>query len=129
MAVHAEEKGERELAALEKRRGVMLSLIPGVGQVMNGQAYKFWFYFPATLISLVIGVGLFWIGASIGPNMLVAHDGILFLAVSLVGAVVGFLAIVLGLFFWASAAVDTYRSAHAFRVGSDEHEKWWFFHV
>ncbi|MGC8461095.1 MAG: hypothetical protein ACP5OR_04550 [Candidatus Dormibacteria bacterium] len=121
--------GEAERIALEKRRGVLLSLMPGIGQFANGQGYKFWFYFPATLLSLGVGVGLLWIGASIGSNLLVAHDGILFLLVSLLGSVVGLLAIVLGLFFWASAAVDTYRSAHAMRVGSDEHEKWWFFHV
>ncbi len=129
MASGAEVKGEHELVALEKRRGVLLSIVPGVGQIANGQAYKSRFYFPATVISMAAGIGIFWLGAEVGPNLLVAHEGILFLAVSLLGAVVGLLALILGLFFWASAAVDTYRSAHALRVGTDEHEKWWFFHV
>ena len=101
---------------------VWLSIIPGLGQLYNGQFAKALFFPVATFATLFSGVLLI----SSGDRLV--HYRIGAIAALFVGllAVVLFMALAeLGLAFWASAAVDARRSAQALSEGRVLSGRWW----
>jgi hypothetical protein len=107
-----------------------LSFLPGLGQLYNGQPVKASLYLFGTLLTLGPAVLLITKGEGIGHDLLDAHAYVLFFVVAFVSVLVFLALFVLGLFIWASAAVDARRSALA--IGAGRHEEAaqnWFFRL
>jgi len=104
-----------------------LSLIPGLGHLYNGQLRRALFFFSATLFTIGPAVVLITAGEHLGASLLDRKQFTAFLLLSL-GSVLAFLALfILGLGFWASAAVDARRSAIELSEGRPGGEaRWWF---
>lgn len=112
------------------RIGVALSVLPGAGQVYNGQPRKAVFYFLATLLTVGPAVLLIMFGERAGSSLLEGKAFAGFLLLALVSVLVFLLVFVLGLYFWASAIVDARQSARELNEdvpGADN--RWWFFHL
>jgi hypothetical protein len=103
---------------LSPRLSAGLSLIPGLGQLLTGQPGKALHYFLWTLVPL--GGSLALLVASIGFGQgLIAGGAVLWAMLLAAAAIVVFLVLfVLGLYVWASAALDAHRSAGEIRAGS-----------
>ena len=107
-----------------------LSVLPGLGQLYNGQWRKALFFLLSTLLSLGPAVLLITAGETFGRSLLDQHHLALFLLVAF-GSVLCFLLLfILGLFFWASAAADARNTARALRDGrADDAVRTWFFRL
>ena len=107
-----------------------LSVVPGLGQLYNGQQVKALLYFFGTVLTLGPAVLLITAGEGVGHALLSAHAFVVFFLIAFV-SVLAFLALfVIGLFIWASAAVDARRSAGAIREGrAEEAAQNWFFRL
>lgn len=107
-----------------------LSLVPGLGQLYNGQPRKALFYLLATAACIGPAVVLIMWGEGLGSGLLRGRSfgGFLLLALS---SVLAFLVVfVLGLYFWASAVVDARCSALELTEGvPGADNRWWFFHL
>ena len=85
-----------------------LSVIPGLGQVYNGQFGKAVFFPVSTGLTLFTGI----VVISSGDRLSAFHVGPIAALVIGLLAVITFMGLfVLGLAFWASAVVDARRSA------------------
>jgi uncharacterized BrkB/YihY/UPF0761 family membrane protein len=114
----------------DPRIAAALSLIPGLGQLYNGQWRKALFFFIATILCLAPAVLLITAGESFGRSLLDARHLALFLLVAFASVLFFLLLFVMGLFFWASAAVDARRTAIAQREGrAEDAARTWFFRV
>jgi hypothetical protein len=109
---------------------VALSLLPGLGQLYNGQWRKAVFFFLTTVLTIGPAVLLITAGERFGHTLLDQHHLAFFLLVSFASVLVFLLLFVLGLFFWASAATDARRTAVARAEGGDEAAaRTWFFRL
>jgi TM2 domain-containing membrane protein YozV len=113
----------------DPRLAAALSVVPGLGQLYNLQPGKAAFFLLATVFTIGPAVLLITGGERLGTTLLHRGAGTAFLLLAL-GSVVVFLALfLLGLAFWASAAVDARRSA----IEITEHRlttgRWWFFRL
>ncbi len=107
-----------------------LSILPGAGQLYNGQARKGLFYALATLMTLGPAVLLITFGERAGAGLLQSHALAGFLLLALGSVLLFLLVFVLGLFFWASAVVDARCSARELSEGvPGADNRWWFFHL
>lgn len=105
-----------------------LSVVPGLGQLYNLQIRKAAFFLLGTTATLVPAVVLLTRGEDVGRWLLERGSAVAFLAVAM-ASVVTFLALfVLGLFLWASAALDALRIART-SAEDDGAERWWFFRL
>lgn len=105
-----------------------LSLIPGLGQLVTGQPGKALHYFLWTLVPIAGSLALLIVAVGFGHGLIAG--GAVWLAMLLAGLVIlVFLALfVLGLFVWASAAVDAHQSAREIRAGSPPARERRYFH-
>lgn len=107
-----------------------LSLVPGAGQLYNGQPRKAVFYALATLLTIGPAVLLITFGERIGSGLLQQKSFATFLLLALGSVLLFLLVFVLGLYFWASAVVDAWYSARELSAGTPGAEnRWWFFHL
>ncbi len=107
-----------------------LSVLPGLGQLYNGQAVKALLYFFGTLLTLGPAVVLITAGEGIGHALIQAHAYAIFFVVAFVSVLIFLALLVLGLFIWASAVVDARRSAMAISQGhAQEAAQTWFFRL
>ena len=112
------------------RLAVALSVVPGLGQIYNGQARKAPFYALATLLTIGPAVLLITFGERFGSHLLEQHSFAPFLLLALVSVLLFLVVFVLGLYFWASAIVDARCSARELSQGVDGADnRWWFFHL
>jgi TM2 domain-containing membrane protein YozV len=100
-----------------RRVAVALTVIPGLGQLYNGQPRKALFYVIGTVFTIGPAVVLLITGERIGHSLLESHIGGLFLLVAVVSVLLFIALFVLGLFAWASAGIDAWRSAEEISKG------------
>ena len=114
----------------DARIAAALSVVPGLGQLYNGQWRKALFFLVATVLCLGPAVLLITAGESFGHSLLDAHHLALFLLVAFGSVLVFLVLFVMGLFFWASAVADARRTAVALREGrGEEAARTWFFRL
>ena len=101
----------------DRRIALALTVIPGLGQLYNRQPRKALFYVIGTVFTLAPAVALLITGENIGHALLRSHVGALFLLVAVVSVLLFIGLFVLGLFAWASAGIDAWRSATALSRG------------
>jgi hypothetical protein len=112
------------------RIAAALSIIPGAGQLYNGQPRKAIFYALATLLTIGPAVLLIAFGERLGSPLLQQHSFAPFLLVALASVLLFLLVFVLGLYLWASAVVDARYSARELNAGvPGADNRWWFFHL
>ena len=113
----------------DPRVAAALSVVPGLGQLYNLQPAKALFFLLSTVLTIGPAVLLITAGERLGTTLLHRGAGTAFLLLAL-GSVILFLALfLLGLAFWASAAIDARRSAIEIteqRLGTG---RWWFFRL
>lgn len=121
------------MAAVRRRDwriAAALSIVPGAGQLYNGQPRKALFYALATLLTIGPAVVLITFGERIGSGLLEHQSFATFLLLALGSVLLFLLTFVLGLYFWASAVVDARYSARELSDGvSGADNRWWFFHL
>jgi len=107
-----------------------LSVLPGLGQLYNGQVVKALLYFFGALLTLGPAILLITTGEGIGHALLGAHVFAVFFLVAFLSVLIFLALFVIGLFIWASAAVDARRSATAICAGREEEAaQTWFFRI
>jgi TM2 domain-containing membrane protein YozV len=107
-----------------------LSVVPGLGQLYNGQLVKALLYFFGTLLTLGPAVLLITTGEGIGHALISAHAYPVFFVVAFASVLIFLAFFMIGLFIWASAAVDARRSATAIGEGRmEEAARTWFFRL
>jgi hypothetical protein len=112
------------------RIAAALSIVPGAGQIYNGQPRKAVFYGLATLFTIGPAVLLITFGERFGSSLLQHQSFAIFLLLALGSVLLFLLAFVLGLYFWASALVDARYSARELSAGvPGADNRWWFFHL
>ncbi len=95
-----------------------LSVIPGLGQLATGQPRKALHYFLWTVVPLAGSLALLIAAIGFGQG-LIAGGAVVWAMLLALGAIALFLCLfVLGLFVWASSAVDAHQSASEIRTGS-----------
>ena len=97
-----------------------LSIIPGLGQLYNGQPRKAAYFLLSTVLTIGIAILLITKGQDVGHSLLAGHSDGLFLIVALVSVLVFIGLFLTGLFLWASSAIDAFQSAKALRSGDAE---------
>ncbi len=97
-----------------------LSLIPGLGQLYNGQPRKAAYYFLFTLLTVGPAILLITEGQNIGHGLLARHSDGLFLIVALLSVLIFIGLFLTGLFAWGSSVIDAWQSAKALRSGNIE---------
>jgi hypothetical protein len=110
------------------RVAAVLSLIPGLGQLYNGQPRKAMLFLVSIVLTLGPAVLLITFGERFGHSLIDQHAFAFFLLVAF-GSVLLFLVLfILGLYLWASAAADARRTAISIREGgvADETKVWFF---
>jgi hypothetical protein len=110
------------------RLAVALCVVPGLGQLYNGQWRKALFFLVATVFTIGAAVLLITVGESWGHTLLDQHHLALFLLVAFGSVLLFLLLFVFGLFFWASAVTDARRTAQA-DGGDEEAARTWFFRL
>lgn len=112
------------------RLAVALCVVPGLGQLYNGQWRKALFFLLSTLFTIGPAVLLITLGEGWGHSLLDQHHLALFLLVAFGSVLLFLLLFVLGLFFWASAVTDARRTAAAqAEGGAEEAARTWFFRL
>jgi hypothetical protein len=107
-----------------------LCVLPGLGQLYNGQAVKALLYWFGTLLTLGPAVLLITQGEAIGHALIERRLFPVFFVVAFVSVLLFLALFVLGLFIWASSAVDARRSAQAIGEGrADDAARNWFFRL
>jgi hypothetical protein len=99
------------------RVAVGLSVVPGLGQLYNGQPRKASFFLLGTLLTLGPAVLLIMFGERIGRALIDAGASAVFLLVAFLSVLIFLVLFVTGLFLWASSATDARRTARARRAG------------
>ena len=122
--------GRRPSLRHDRRIAATLSIVPGLGQLYNGQWRKALFFLIGTIVCLGPAVLLITAGERFGRSLLDSQQVALFLLVAFVSVLVFLLLFVMGLFLWASAAADARRTAAAIHEGRpDDAAKTSFFHI
>ena len=122
--------GRRPTIRHDWRIAVALSVVPGLGQLYNGQWRKALFFLIGTLLSIGPAVLLITFGEHFGRSLLDSQQMALFLLVAFLSVMLFLFLFVVGLFLWASAAADARRTAIALCEGeADDAARTWFFHI
>ena len=108
------------LRAPSQKVAAALTVVPGLGQLYNGQPRKALSFFLATVLTIGPAVLLITAGERLGHSLLAGHAGAAFFAVALLSVVLFLVLFVLGIFAWISALVDAWSSARALRQGDAE---------
>jgi cell division protein FtsW (lipid II flippase) len=102
------------------RIAVGLCVVPGLGQLYNGQPRKALFFLLGTLLTLGPAIVLIMYGEDVGHALIVSGASAVFLLVAFISVLVFLVLFVTGLFLWASSATDARRTARARREGDLE---------
>ena len=102
------------------RIAVALCVVPGLGQLYNGQPRKASFFLVGTLVTLGPAVLLITFGERVGHALIDSGQSAVFLLVAFISVLVFLVLFVAGLFLWASAITDARRTAAARRAGDLE---------
>lgn len=102
-----------------------LSVLPGLGQLYNGNIGKAVFFPLATGLSIGGAIGLVVVGDTLGRRLITVSFAA-FTILSLLSVMVFLGLFVLGLGFWGSAIVDARLSAEESTLGLAEPRRWWF---
>ena len=122
--------GRRPTMRHDWRVAVALSVVPGLGQLYNGQWRKALFFLIGTLLSIGTAVLLITYGEHFGRSLLDGQHLALFLLVAFVSVMLFLFLFVVGLFLWASAIADARRTAMALsQDNADDAARTWFFHI
>ena len=122
--------GRRPTIRHDPRIALALSVVPGLGQLYNGQLRKAVFFFLGTLLCLGPAVLLITAGEHFGRSLLDGQHVAVFLLIAFVSVMLFLFLFVMGLFLWASAAADARRAAMALRQeNADDAARTWFFHI
>ena len=107
-----------------------LSLLPGLGQLYNGQPRKALYFLLAIVLTLGPAVLLISFGERLGHSLIDQHAFALFLLVAFASVLLFLVLFILGLYLWASAAADARHTAISLREGGvAEEAKVWFFRL
>ena len=104
-----------------------LSVVPGLGQLYNGQPAKALRLFAGTVALIGGSLALLLWGISAGPAVYNSL-GLVFLLLALAIIVVFLTAFIAGLYVWGSAFIDAYASARSLSAGEDA-ARITFFHL
>src|SRR5215471_10309742 len=122
--------GRRHSMRHDWRVAITLSIVPGLGQLYNGQWRKALFFLVGTLLCLGPAVLLITAGERFGRSLLGGEHAAVFLLVAFLSVLIFLLLFVMGLFLWASAAADARRTAVAISEGRlDDAARTSFFHI
>jgi hypothetical protein len=108
------------LRAPNRKVAAALTLVPGLGQLYNGQPGKALSFFLATILTIGPALVLITVGERIGHSLLAGHAAAVFFVVALLSVLAFLVLFVLGLFAWISALVDAWSSASALGEGDSE---------
>ena len=103
-----------------RRIAGLLCVVPGLGQLYNGQPRKASFFLLGTLLTLGPAVLLIMFGERVGHSLIDSGHSAIFLLVAFVSVLVFLVLFISGLFFWASSAADARRTARARSAGDLE---------
>jgi hypothetical protein len=95
-----------------------LSVVPGLGQLATGQPRKALHYFLWTVVPLAGSLALLIAAIGFGQGLIAGGSVVWAMLLALATIAVFLSLFVLGLFVWASAAVDAHQSAQEIRTGS-----------
>jgi hypothetical protein len=95
-----------------------LSVLPGLGQLATGQPRKALHYFLWTLVPLTGSLALLIAAIGFGQGLIAGGSVALAMLLALAAIAIFLFLFVLGLFVWASAAVDAHLSAREIRAGA-----------
>jgi arabinogalactan oligomer/maltooligosaccharide transport system permease protein len=123
----ADAQAARGPARRDWRVAAGLSVVPGLGQLYNGQPRKGLFFLLATVLTIGPGVLLITFGERVGHGLIERRAFGLFLLLAFVSVLVFLVLVVLGLFMWASAAADARRTALSSKASGDAPAKVSFF--
>lgn len=124
------EAGRRPSIRHDWRVAIVLSLVPGLGQLYNAQWRKALFFLIGTILCLGPAILLITAGEGFGRSLLDSRQTGLFLLVAFLSVLAFLLLFVMGLFLWASAAADARRTAIALREGNTgDAIRTWFFRI
>lgn len=125
----ADTPGAPEPQAVKRRRNPVvaawLSIVPGLGQLYNLQLRKALAFFLMWLFTLGPAVLLIMFGERFGHSLLEQKQFGAFLLVAFASIIVFLVLFLLGLTYWAAAAIDARRSAIELREGRPPTQKWW----
>jgi TM2 domain-containing membrane protein YozV len=102
-----------------------LSIVPGLGQLYNFQPRKALAFFCMWLFSLGPSVLLIMFGERLGHSLLERKQFGLFLLVAFASIIAFLVLFLLGLTYWAAAAIDARRSAKELSEGRPPTQRWW----
>lgn len=105
-----------------------LSLIPGLGQLATGQPRKAIHYFLWTVIPLAGSLALLVAAIGFGHGLIAGGAVVWAMLLALLVIALFLCLFVLGLFVWASAAVDAHQSAREIRTGAPPSRSRRYFH-
>jgi TM2 domain-containing membrane protein YozV len=116
-------------AVVTRRRNpvvaAVLSLVPGLGQVYNLQFRKALAFFAMWLFTLGPSILLIMGGERLGHSLLEHKQFGLFLLVAFASIIAFLVLFLLGLTYWAAAAIDARRSAIELTEGRPPTQRWW----
>lgn len=116
------------VSSLRRRTVTIASVVPGLGQLLNGQPAKAARLFLGTVASL--GVALWgFVEAVGGKDWLTTTFGPLVVLIMLVAVVLFLGLFVYGLYLWGSAFIDAHASATALGREGEAPSRIQFFHL
>lgn len=111
------------------RIAAALSIIPGAGQLYNGQAAKARYYFLWAVGCLGADVLFFLGGSALGRQWIADGRLILAMIFGMMAIVVFIGLLVYGLFIWGSAAVDATAGAREISLSGEASPLLRYFHL
>jgi hypothetical protein len=116
-------------APVQRRRepvlAALLSIVPGLGQLYNFQPRKALAFFAMWLFTMGPAILLIMYGERLGHSLLERKQFGLFLLVAFASIIAFLVLFLLGLTYWATAAVDARRSAIELSEGRPPTQRWW----
>ena len=106
-----------------------LSVVPGLGQLCTGQPRKALHYLLGSLLPLAASLALLVASIGAGRGLIAGGAVVWAMLLALVAVLLFLVLFVLGLYSWASAAVDAYRSATEIRSGGEPARERRYFHL
>ncbi|HXA30354.1 MAG TPA: hypothetical protein VN193_16590 [Candidatus Angelobacter sp.] len=104
---------------------VALSIVPGLGQLYNFQPRKALAFLSMWLFTLGPSILLITYGERLGHSLLERKQFGLFLLVAFASIIAFLVLFLLGLTYWAAAAIDARRSAIELTEGRPPTQRWW----
>jgi hypothetical protein len=111
------------------RIAAVLSLVPGAGQLYNGQARKARYYFMWAVGCLGADVLFFLGGSALGRQWIADGRLVLAMIFGMIAIFVFIGLLVYGLFIWGSAAVDATAGAREISLSGEASPKLRYFHL